>query len=553
MEKIFKKSLALVLSAALCLTALVGCLTVSADETTTPIVAGNYEVKDAEGVVGKTAEIFADYTDISKICAHWVEVTFPKGIKVNAVSKGKISISEDSTDMVTTWEPLTAYSSDNNGWDYRLTENEDGSTVVQSCEIVNFIKADGSYDGGEKNAELHFKFDVTIDKDLKPGAYNVTVVVKQAATQDEKWVDPATDDGVITVKADEPAHEHKWDAGVMTTMPTTTSNGVITYTCSGCEETKTEDFVVKGAVNQLDSQTFIRVSDIRIQYGATITASTIKNISSQSNVTVTGYGILYTTDGSEPVYSIPVKGSDESYTVPANVVDLKVAGAYKGMNFTQMGQTISFRAYLKFRRGEQECYYYGPTYSKIFIDNISSLTDPQAVALVSLYNNKKTATNITGTCTPTVAEEGDQRITLYAKNNKFDMLNERIQFAAQIGSAVLQEIVDNGGTLKNYGVVFSSNGEIPTAPDYIGSTKPIANNSTSQLTIADAFKGMNISQMSSSIYMRAYVQYEDASGNTNYVYSSAYGFVLMDYLEDYTSTNSYAAELVTYYNSYINK
>lgn len=37
MEKIFKKSLALVLSAALCLTALVGCLTVSAAaETTTP-------------------------------------------------------------------------------------------------------------------------------------------------------------------------------------------------------------------------------------------------------------------------------------------------------------------------------------------------------------------------------------------------------------------------------------------------------------------------------------------------------------------------------------
>ena len=39
MEKIFKKSLALILSAALCLTALVGCLTVSAAEgdTTKPV------------------------------------------------------------------------------------------------------------------------------------------------------------------------------------------------------------------------------------------------------------------------------------------------------------------------------------------------------------------------------------------------------------------------------------------------------------------------------------------------------------------------------------
>ena len=52
MEKIFKKSLALVLSAALCLTALVGCLTVSAaDETTTPI----YEMVGAEGKAGGKA------------------------------------------------------------------------------------------------------------------------------------------------------------------------------------------------------------------------------------------------------------------------------------------------------------------------------------------------------------------------------------------------------------------------------------------------------------------------------------------------------------------
>lgn len=201
MEKIFKKSLALVLSAALCLTALVGCLTVSAaDETTTPIVAGNYKVNNAEGVVGKTAEIFADYTDISTICAHYVEVTFPAGITVNAVLKQKTQLSEGSDATETIWVPLTAYSGANDGWDYKPTTNEDGTTVIESCEIINFLKADNKYD--EENPSIHLKFDVTIDKNLTPGDYNVTVAVKQAATQAEEWVAPTTVGGVITVKAE---------------------------------------------------------------------------------------------------------------------------------------------------------------------------------------------------------------------------------------------------------------------------------------------------------------------------------------------------------------
>ena len=44
MEKIFKKSLALVLSAALCLTALVGCLTVSAEGASATVTVGSVEV-----------------------------------------------------------------------------------------------------------------------------------------------------------------------------------------------------------------------------------------------------------------------------------------------------------------------------------------------------------------------------------------------------------------------------------------------------------------------------------------------------------------------------
>ena len=35
--------------------------------------------------------------------------------------------------------------------------------------------------------------------------------------------------------------EHKWDNGTVTTEPTCTENGVMTYTCTVCEETKTEE------------------------------------------------------------------------------------------------------------------------------------------------------------------------------------------------------------------------------------------------------------------------------------------------------------------------
>ena len=67
MEKIFKKSLALILSAALCLTALVGCLTVSAAEgdTTKPV----YSVGSVEGAAGAEVEVVASFSEISNVCA----------------------------------------------------------------------------------------------------------------------------------------------------------------------------------------------------------------------------------------------------------------------------------------------------------------------------------------------------------------------------------------------------------------------------------------------------------------------------------------------------
>ena len=45
---------------------------------------------------------------------------------------------------------------------------------------------------------------------------------------------------------DEPAHEHTWNEGEITTKATCTTDGVMTYTCTSCGETKTEAIAATG-------------------------------------------------------------------------------------------------------------------------------------------------------------------------------------------------------------------------------------------------------------------------------------------------------------------
>ena len=134
MEKIFKKSLALVLSAALCLTALVGCLTVSAADETTPTYAIS---TDAKGKVGDTVEVIAEYTNISTVCGHYVTVTFPANFTVKEVYQAKESADGE------TYKLLTAYKEGSEeNWQYKV----DGSTVtISKTAVAEFGKSGATY------------------------------------------------------------------------------------------------------------------------------------------------------------------------------------------------------------------------------------------------------------------------------------------------------------------------------------------------------------------------------------------------------------------------
>lgn len=173
MEKIFKKSLALVLSAALCLTAFVGCLTVSAaDETTTPI----YEMVGAEGKAGETVTVTAKLQNIEGICAHHVKFTFAKELTV-------VSMHDVTRDKPVKFDTDVA-----EGENFQFKKSIDtntGVTTVEDVNILNFVKSDNTYD--EHTPSLTLTFSVKIADGTADGNYAVNVTAT-AADQGEAWV-----------------------------------------------------------------------------------------------------------------------------------------------------------------------------------------------------------------------------------------------------------------------------------------------------------------------------------------------------------------------------
>ena len=548
MEKIFKKSLALVLSAALCLTALVGCLTVSAADETTPAYAIS---TDAKGKVGDTVEVIAEYTDISTVCGHYVTVTFPANFTVNEVYQAKESADGE------VYKLLTAYKEDSqDNWQYKMDVVE-GKTAIKSCDIINFFASEGS-EHNVTTGSLKFKFVVTIGE-VEVGEYPVNIAV-EAASQEEKWITPALTNGKITVEANTPAHEHKWDAGVMTTMPTTTSNGVITYTCSDCEETRTEDFVVEATRNieTVASYTKVGVSDFSVQYAARIDKTVFSGIGNAGG-TVVERGMLFTKDGATP--EIDVKNvSDMASCKKAATNTSGTAsyyGGYTGMNLTQMGWTLKFRAYVKFTYNGADCYYYGPVYEKVFIDSIRSNTDDQSKAIVGLYDNKATATNISEKCNGNVVADktSGYNISTLASYTKLDMTNFGVQYATKIDKTVFSGIGDAGGTVIERGMLFTKDGSIPEIDGAnvsdMASCKKAATNTSGTASYYGGYTGMNLMQAGFKLTFRPYVKYNDSEGNACYVYGDAVQFSYIDILRNYVDTNDYAKSIVEYYDAYI--
>ena len=79
---------------------------------------------------------------------------------------------------------------------------------------------------------------IKINDGVASGTYKLTVTVSEAWDPQEQEASVSAYSGSVTVDA--PACDHAWDNGVETTAPTCDKDGVKTFTCTKCGETKTE-------------------------------------------------------------------------------------------------------------------------------------------------------------------------------------------------------------------------------------------------------------------------------------------------------------------------
>ena len=368
MKKIWQKSLASMVSAALCLTAFVGCLTVNAAAKYNGTIASE----------GATVEATATEAIVDLL----VSADVPNGVKGMAYIGLKANTTFGALAGVVVTEGDAAV-------DLISEDGESGEAIGTDGQFI--IKAFDTNKGVTSfKVRLTFKNDVgTLTAGNK-----YPVEVKYLGTSDigaGNWDEDAfTFDvsGVNGIAVKAPAHDHTWGAGVMTTMPTTTSDGVITYTCK-CGKTKTEAFVVSGTITTNTSKTSEDVDKVKVQYGAKFNSAVFADIQANGG-TVTAIGMLFTKNGSALDFSNQATKPVYEYTgtIPSGASPT-IYYYYQGMPFTQMSDSLTFRPYVKYTNSEGTVSYeYGDTVSFVYIDLLASLASDNAYAieLLNYYN-----------------------------------------------------------------------------------------------------------------------------------------------------------------------
>lgn len=222
MEKIFKKSLALILSAALCLTALVGCLTVSAEGTT---AKPTYALDAVEGKPGDTVTVTANITNATEVCAHLIDIVFPKDLTI-----GDVTDSLNRTYL--TVEQWKATGNNSEIPVYNVFEDAKGKHI-RFVEFVNW-----------PNTTVVSNLTVNIQFKIPTGAtsgtvYDIIPTVQAGKYDDDtNLMDVALTPGKVTVTT-ATVCEHDWK--FVSAVPATAEvAGTINFKCSKCEETNTE-------------------------------------------------------------------------------------------------------------------------------------------------------------------------------------------------------------------------------------------------------------------------------------------------------------------------
>lgn len=224
MQKIFKKSLALAVSAALCLTAFIGCLSVNAVGATTE-PAQSYVVEKVEGIPGETVLINVKGSNLITICGQSLDVKLPVGLTVNRLLKP-----DKTTELI-------AIGTEDGG-DYNKVVSEKGTTL-KFVDIINFPAYSDT--PAIETATFEFYIEAVILEDAAVGTVYDITLEGQFADYGEKWIETTTiTNGSVTVKSAEVPCEHNYE--FVSAVPATDStNGSIVFKCSECGSEVTEE------------------------------------------------------------------------------------------------------------------------------------------------------------------------------------------------------------------------------------------------------------------------------------------------------------------------
>ena len=261
MKKIFKKSLAIMVSAAICLTALIGCLSVSAATRG----KGTFTVGKISGKAGAsvTVPIELKYTSGGEgmgIAASLFDVSFD----TDALTITDIAAGEDATyDPDVEDKPGGGNVPPQDIYTVEYRSNGETISVVDGAVRILAMPADNKAVVTSMQALLTF----TINDGAEAKAYDITITEEQTCdfgiaestevsgafgnfeyTGDAEFIDMTVTNGKITVVEDAPSCEHQWE--FVSAVPATgsddasnveTAKGSITFKCALCEETKTEE------------------------------------------------------------------------------------------------------------------------------------------------------------------------------------------------------------------------------------------------------------------------------------------------------------------------
>lgn len=196
MEKIFKKSLAIMVSAAICLTALIGCLTVSAERGEGTITVGTVEGKAGDSV---TVPVELEYTSSQENGLGIAAALFDVKFDTNVLTITKIEREDPTNDAI-------AYTVQ-----WRTTDGDESSIDVRDG-AVRILAVGKDETAVVPSMSLNLTF--TINSEAPAGASNITIENLQACdygtadidgiyANDEDMISMSANNGSVTVAEDQ--------------------------------------------------------------------------------------------------------------------------------------------------------------------------------------------------------------------------------------------------------------------------------------------------------------------------------------------------------------